>query len=319
MKERTMKSPREMPGGCRWQDPKSGVEGQRNSLRASRVATLFSIQKKTDQVPVVLTEKQKNEIASLTRRKNRELHDAFLVEGFRSVDAALASGAPVNFLISTGATSSAEREGLAESLGGVAVTLKDKEMAKISDVQNSQGILLVVSRPLSDAIALLGQQRILVLDGIQDPGNVGTLLRTAAWFGVDGVLAGPKTADFFNPKVVRASMGGIWDVKLARTDDLAKWFLASTEKNTSIYAADLNGVAVDEWTPTFPSVLIIGSEAHGISEDLEPFLSERIHVPSRAQARADQSDVPPIQRATESLNAAVAGALVISNWVRQSG
>ena len=256
----------------------------------------------------MLTEKQKKEFASLTRRKNRELHDAFLVEGIRSVDAALASGAHVKYLISTSATSSAERNSRVETLGGLAVTLPDKEVAKISDVQNSQGVLLVASRPLSDADELLNKQGILVLDGIQDPGNVGTLLRTAAWFGIDGVLAGPETADFFNPKVVRASMGGIWDVQLARTDDLVAWCSTWSGRDASIYAADLDGLAVDDWVPTFPSALIVGSETHGISRNLESLITERVHVPS-----------PATQRATESLNAAVAGALVISNWVRPAG
>ncbi|GMQ82336.1 MAG: RNA methyltransferase [Rhodothermia bacterium] len=267
----------------------------------------------------MLTEKQKQEIASLTRRKNRELHDAFIIEGFRSVDAALASGAHVNYLISTSATSSTERNSRATTLGGVAATLPYKEMAKISDVQNSQGVLLVVSRPLSDADELLNKKSVLLLDGIQDPGNVGTLLRIAAWFGIDGVLAGPETADFFNPKVVRASMGGIWDVQLARTDDLVAWCSTWSRSDGSIYAADLDGLAVDDWVPTFPSVLIVGSEAHGISENLESFITERIHVPSRVPDRPEHSELPPKRRATESLNVAAAGAVVISNWVRQAG
>lgn len=264
----------------------------------------------------MLTEKQKKEIASLNRRKNREQQNVFLVEGIRSVDTALDSVAEVRFLISTSATHSPERDSRAESLGGIAATLSESEMAKISDVRNSQGLLLVAERPWSDPEELLSRNSILILDGVQDPGNVGTLLRTAAWFGVDAVLAGPETADFFNAKVVRASMGGIWDVQLAHTDDLSAWCSAWTGAERYIYAADLDGQALDDWLPTFPSALIVGSEARGISKVLAPFIKERIHVPS-SPARSEQQY--PRNRATESLNAAVAGALVIWSWVRQIG
>src|SRR5690625_3046549 len=126
-------------------------------------------------------------------------------------------------------------------------------MARLSDVMASQGVLAVVRMPDRDASRLVGYERVLALDGVQDPGNAGTLIRTAAWFGIAGVLAGAGTVDFFNPKVVRSSMGGTFDVALAATDDLAAWLHEAKGRGVHVYAADMDGTAAEAWQPVAPS------------------------------------------------------------------
>lgn len=255
----------------------------------------------------VLTEKQKKEIASLSRRKNRERLNAFLLEGVRSVEAAIAAKADLLYLITLAQAASAELRADAESLGAAVAVLSERELARLSDVQTSQGILAVARRRLIDAERLMKENTVLLLCGVQDPGNVGTLLRTAAWFGVGAVIAGPDTADFYNTKVVRASMGGIWDLRLSVTDDVRSWLNEWQIRDNRIYAADLEGTNIDRWKPTFPSVMIIGSEAHGVSVEIAGLIDERIHIPG-----------PGSLRITESLNAAVAGGLVVSSWMNKA-
>ncbi len=255
----------------------------------------------------VLTEKKKKEIVSLSRRKNRERLNAFLLEGVRSVEAALAAKAEVLYLITSAQAASPKLRATAESLGATVAVLSEREMARLSDVQTSQGILAVARRRLIDADLLMSENTVLLLCGVQDPGNVGTLVRTAAWFGVGAVIAGPDTADFYNAKVVRASMGGIWDLRLSVTDDVRSWLIEWQKRKGRIYAADLEGTGIGGWTPAFPSVMIIGSEAHGVSAAIGELIDERIHIPG-----------PGRLRITESLNAAVAGGLVVSSWMKEA-
>lgn len=179
--------------------------------------------------------------------------------------------------------------------------LRAADFAKLSDVQHAQGILAVVEMHDATVNALRDVQRVLALDGVQDPGNVGTLIRTAAWFGIGAILAGPGTADVYNPKVVRSAMGSLWDVRLARTRDLAG---ALRTLDRPSYGADLDGTPVATWTPASPSVLVMGSEAHGVSTAVRALLSETVVIPGAAT-----------RRGTESLNVAVAGGILMHAWV----
>ena len=143
--------------------------------------------------------------------------------------------------------------------------------------------------------------RILVLDGIQDPGNVGTLVRTAAWFGFDAVVSDRDTADFWAPKTVRSTMGGVFDIPLARLDDLTT-FLRSRAETGELVGAAMGGLAVGEWTPQERCALVMGSEGSGLSASAERRLTGRVHVPGDAR-----------RRGTESLNVAVAGGIVMAH------
>jgi TrmH family RNA methyltransferase len=255
----------------------------------------------------MLPQKTRKEISSLHRRRHRDRHDAFIVEGIRSVDAALSAGARVRFLLQTHDAATEARAVRARALGGETYEVSPQELEKVSDVETSQGVLLVAGRRLLKAEAILDAASVLVLDGIQNPGNVGALLRTAAWFGVEAVLAGPGTSDFFNAKAARASMGAIWDLKLAGTADLAAWLGLFRRRGGRAWAADLTGMPVGDWDPgSPPSAFVIGSEAHGLSDALRDRLNGLVHIP-----RSRSTGV------TESLNAAVAGALLLSEWTRK--
>ncbi|MCH8276066.1 MAG: RNA methyltransferase [Bacteroidetes bacterium] len=250
-----------------------------------------------------VSEKRRKEITSLKRSTYRDRHDAFLVEGARSIRAALTARADVlELLIAPSAIDSSIGDEAARA-GAQVLSISNRELSRISNVSVSQGLLLVARRKKVSPEEMLIRKSVLILDGIQDPGNVGTLVRTAAWFGVEAVLSGPETADFFNPKVVRSSMGGIWDVDLATSESLSSWISSYRELDARIYAADLSGESVYDWTPAHPSAMVIGSEAHGLSEAVRGAIDSSVCIPG-------------VRRATQSLNASVAGGVIISAWVR---
>ena len=148
----------------------------------------------------------------------------------------------------------------------------------------------------------------LLLDGVQDPGNVGALVRTAAWFGVAAVVADDKTADFETPKAVRASMGGLWDVSLVRVPALGPVLDRLADAGVEAWGADLGGTPIGRWTPPRGAALVMGSEAHGLSEPVAEWLRQRggvVHVPGAGGERAG----------VESLNVVVAGGVLLHRWL----
>ena len=256
-------------------------------------------------MPARLTARRRKEIASLTRKAHRDRLGQLLIEGVRAVEAAVAAGAPlVDLLVSDAAQAEARVQALLAEADVPVYVLPERELARLSDVQTNQGVLAAARPRLFPEARLATLDTILALDGVQDPGNVGTVIRTAAWFGVEAVLAAPGTADFFQPKVVRATMGSLWDVHLAQTADLPAQLAHLHEHGFACYGADLDGTPVQTWQPRRPSVLVLGSEAHGLSPAVQTLLAEHVAI-AGAIGRA----------ATESLNVAVAAGILVYGWM----
>ena len=252
-----------------------------------------------------LTRRRRQEIASLARKKHRERLGQVLVEGVRSVEAATdASAALVEIVVDEAVQNEPRIQALLGRADAPVQLVNGSEMAALSDVQASQGVLAVARIHRTSEAELAACASVLAFDGVQDPGNVGTVLRTAAWFGTEAVLAGPGTADFFSPKVVRAAMGGLWDVRLAQTSDLADALRQLQQNGFHLYGADLEGTPARTWQPQAPSVLVLGSEAHGLSSDVRNLLEERVAIQG-AKGR----------RGAESLNVAVAAGILINRWL----
>lgn len=249
-----------------------------------------------------LSERRRKEIAALTRRRGRDVAGQFLVEGLRSLAAAVDADAPIVDVVV--AASVREDDALRLLLDRVHAPVwyaPDRVVQRISDVRTSQGIVAVAAIPQAGSDGGVQGGRVLLLDGVQDPGNVGTLLRSAAWFGVDTVVAGPGTADFHGPKVVRASMGALWDVGLSVTGDLPAEVDRLRNTGFDVWAADLDGVDLPVWHPVPPVALVLGSEAHGLSAAVIARCSGSVCIPDAGS-----------RRGTESLNVAAAGAVLLS-------
>ena len=176
-------------------------------------------------MPEPLSNRRRKAIAVLTRRRGRRRRDRTLIEGPRALQSALDAEAPlVEVVVTADALDDPEVRPLLDRLSVPVYETDPDTMDTLTDVATPQGLVAVVERRPHDPDAVperLGDTgTALLLDGVQDPGNVGTLLRTAAWFGAQAVVAGPGTAGLYGPKVMRAAAGGHWALTLARTDDL---------------------------------------------------------------------------------------------------
>ncbi|MBO4308077.1 MAG: RNA methyltransferase [Bacteroidales bacterium] len=149
-----------------------------------------------------------------------------------------------------------------------------------------------------------GERLILALDDIQDPGNMGTIIRTADWFGIRDIVCSKETVDCYNPKVIQSSMGGIFRTKIEYTS-LTDYLKKQAEKGTAIYGAMLNGENVYNTLWHKPAIIVIGNEGKGISDDVAAIIQNRITIPN-------------IGKSCESLNAAVATAILCSEFARKN-
>ncbi len=183
--------------------------------------------------------------------------------------------------------------------------VSDGVFSRISETKTPQGILCLVQMPKYGLEDLLSQSpHLLVLENIQDPGNLGTMIRAGEGAGVTGVIMDKTTVDIFNPKTIRSTMGSLFRVPFYVTEDLQLTIAELKEKGIAIYAACLDGQKLyDEPDYTLPCGFLIGNEAGGLSERTAALADVRIRIPMEGQV--------------ESLNAAVASALLMYEASRQ--
>lgn len=246
-------------------------------------------------------------LRSLARPAERRREGLYLVEGARLVIEALNSGAPVVEVLVTDAFAAGEAgAAVADAAAARRVgteRIPERELARVARTRTPQGVVAVVRHEEPDAAALSSPGLFLVLDGVADPGNVGTLVRSADAFGARAVVAGPGTADFENDKTLRAAMGSHFHVALLRVDDLAATLRAARAGGGRVVAAVLDGQDAYRVEPVAPRLfLVLGSEAHGVSEEVLALADDRVTVPCPGRA--------------ESLNVAMAGAVLLSRLSR---
>ena len=237
----------------------------------------------------------------LARARARKKEGAFVVEGVRLLEDAVNVNWQIRFVLFD-RNLSGRGQKLVEKIGqrGIEVEEIDSALLKsLSDTQNSQGILAVLnyaSLPMPDSPNFL-----LILDQIRDPGNLGTLLRTASAVGVDAVILPPKTTSAFAPKVLRAGMGAHFRIPIISAD----WEkITQMTRNLTVLLAEMEGdVIYTEASLKHACALIVGGEAEGASESARELTQIRLRIPMSNQ--------------TESLNAAVAGAIILFEVARQ--
>lgn len=230
---------------------------------------------------------------ALKDRKGRRESGCFLVEGRKMVEEALASAFDVETVL--------VQEGmeLPDGLSMPVYELPAHVLAAVCDTKTPQGIAAVVRMKEQSALG----KHIVVLDGVQDPGNVGTIIRTADAAGLDGVLLSNQCADVFSPKVLRATMGSIFRMNLRMTDDLPGELTKLREKGYSILSSQLDGTPFYEREKVAEQfALVIGNEGNGVSEQVQQTATHRVRLPMRGGA--------------ESLNAAIAAAIMMYELMR---
>lgn len=242
------------------------------------------------------------ELSSRARTRRRE--KAFVIEGAR-----LFSDTPEDFLLETFATE-AFFEGADERIrnkitGSRGVLVTPELLKKMSDTQTPQGVVSIVRMPEWTMEDLLtASPLILILENIQDPGNLGTMVRTAEAAGASGILMSKDTVDLFNPKTVRSTMSGIFRLPAVISEDLAASLDLLKERGITTFAAHLGGeAAYDRLSYTGPTAFMIGNEGNGLTEEIS--------------GRADHKLLIPMHGKIESLNAAMAAGILLYEADRQ--
>ena len=240
----------------------------------------------------MLTKNTIKQIASLRQQKFRKELGLFVVEGRKMTEELLHSSFKTIGLYATEAF-------LAGNLSfSNAEIVSEMQMEQMSGQDTPPGILAVVRIPQQAEIKTTSRL-VLALDGIANPGNMGTLIRTAEWFGIRDVVCSTDCVELWNPKTVQATMGSLFRMKVWKTDLTAYLVQAKTE-GRAIFGALLEGEDLFQMQTRPEGILVIGSESHGIRTNVLPCITHPVTIP-----RAGGS-------ATESLNAAVAGAILMA-------
>ncbi len=231
-------------------------------------------------------------VRSLHQKKFRQELGLFLAEGKKIVEEAVSSSFRVKSIYTTDSEFAETHKN--------AFLISSKEMDQVSLLTKAPGYLAVIE---AKKLTHLPDKRIvLVLDGISDPGNMGTIIRTAEWFGVTDILCSGECVELYNPKVVQATMGSIFRINGITGQFLDK-IKELREKNYRILGADLVGQNIYGEKMTLPLALVVGSESHGISPAVCELLTDKVHIPGSGDA--------------ESLNASVAAAILLSEYFRK--
>lgn len=250
-----------------------------------------------------LTEREHKVARSLREKKYRDLHRAFLIEGVRLCEEALAARQSVRRVLVTPSAAAHERvDRLLRTCGQLGVPiamLSDAKYRSLSDEPTPAGIAMILDK--SDPKAVGRAPLILTIDALQDPGNLGAILRSADWFGVSELLLGQGCVDLYNPKTVRAAMGSLFRLNIEKDAALAQRLAELARQGYRIIASSASAAHVlPEMTPGPRDLLLIGSEAHGIAPELLRSADLVVKIPKRGNG--------------ESLNAAVAAAVMLYHF-----
>lgn len=239
-------------------------------------------------------------IKSLHQKKYRAEHQKFFVEGEKSVVEVINSNFVIDFLVAT--PDFIERHNvLLKKCSFEIIQATKNQLESLGQYQSNDSALAVVKQKVNEAFRPDQNELVVALDDVRDPGNLGTIIRIADWYGIKKLLFSSQTADFYNPKVIQASMGSFTRIQFFYGDlptVLSSWSLP-------VYGAFLDGENLHSLSKVEPGVILMGNESKGISPEVEPFVSRKITIPAFGSA--------------ESLNVAIATAVLCDNFKRLIG
>jgi RNA methyltransferase, TrmH family len=232
-------------------------------------------------------------IQSLCQKKQRDAENLFIAEGDKIISEVLSSNA--GLLKALYATQKWYDEHFLLLQNIPVEIISEIELKQISTLQTPNQVLALLHHQSADTLPDPNKEWVLVLDALQDPGNMGTIMRTCDWFGIKHIVCSTTTVDRYNGKVIQASMGSFLRVRVHYTE-LSDYL--QQNKTLYSYAAVLDGISYDKAIPSSHGLLLIGNEGKGIQNDLLPFIINKITIPSLGKA--------------ESLNASVAAGILLS-------
>ena len=246
-------------------------------------------------------QQMKNLSLLMKKAKARNEQKLFVVEGRK-----MAEEVPKDWMEKTYVSESFEKENEAFLSSWKYEVVSDSVFRAVSDTQTPQGILCLVKKPEYQLEKLITgkQTHLLILESIQDPGNLGTMLRTGEGAGISGVIMNQTTVDLFNPKTIRSTMGSIYRIPFFIADDLEETLVQLKQKGVTLYAAHLKGKRhYDEENYTSACGFLIGNEGNGLSDKIADMAETYIKI--------------PMQGKVESLNAAISATLLMYEANRQ--
>lgn len=244
----------------------------------------------------MLSKNEQKYIKSLKIKKYRTREKRFLIEGAKNVLELINSDFGVEMLIGS-------EDFVNENLGKIknfrTEIVKKDVLTQLSTFKTNESVLAIGKMKEFMAPKVPMNDHLFVLDGVGDPGNMGTIIRTLDWFGFSELVCSPNCAEFYHPKVIASTMGSFTRVNVYYED--LNSFLSKLD--APVLAADMNGNNLNETSILKPSVIIMGSESHGISQEVNTYITDYITIPKYGQA--------------ESLNVGIAAG-IISGYLRMS-
>ena len=243
------------------------------------------------------------QLKSLHQKKFRRLENKFLLEGYRLIDQAISAKSEIDEIwITKKCLESANGKDLSQQIEHKKIPLSitpDKIIRQVSDSLNDQGIIALVPIPIYKKYNQ-PQKQSIYLDGVSDPGNMGTILRTAAWFGIKSVFLSPCCVDPFNSKVIRSAMGAHFyfsHFESVLNNDL---LIDLKKSGVEILGTDMSGYSINSLDLSNISdwCLVLGNESHGISESIKTYITKTVTIPGID--------------GMESLNVSVAGGILLN-------
>lgn len=245
-------------------------------------------------------------VKKLKDKKYRDINQEFVIEGIKLIREAIEENADIKQIIICDNCLNSDvipKELMYEIAKYECVYVTEKIFRTITDVNTPQGLLAIIGRNSTENEINYNQDIIVALDDIQDPGNLGTILRTVDSIGLNQILVSKGTADCYNPKVVRSTMGAIFRVKIIECDNLEKTLQEARNHQYKVIVTSLqteNSVYDIKYNK---KVVVMGNEANGVSAEIQNLADEKIKIPMLGK--------------TESLNASVATGIVLYEYVRQ--
>ncbi|MGX7104194.1 TrmH family RNA methyltransferase [Globicatella sanguinis] len=241
----------------------------------------------------------------LATTKGRKQSGQYMIEGIHLIEEALQSGAKIKYLIYS-EHYLAKNEPFKMKHSAEEVLLADNCLAELSQTETTQGIFAIIEMGSKPTAITKEFKRILLVDAVQDPGNLGTLIRTADAANYDAIILGTGTVDVYNDKVIRSTQGSLWHLPIIQAD-LNEWIPQAQQQGTTVLATALHQSAIDyrqfELKEANALAILVGNEGQGVNQSLIELADQSIYIPMPGQA--------------ESLNVGVAGAILMFKFVNE--
>ena len=245
-------------------------------------------------------------IKKLADKKYRDQNNCYIVEGIKLVEEAIQEDAEIEKIViceECTNTSEISKSLMYEIAKYNCIYVTEKIFKTISQVMNPQGIMAIIKKSKERPTIKYDEDIIVALDDIQDPGNLGTILRTVDSIGLKQLIVSKGTADVYNPKVVRSSMGAIFRVEVIEVENLKETIEAMKRNNFELVVTSLQTESSIYDVEYKKKIIVIGNEANGVSKEIQDMADKKIKIPMLGK--------------TESLNASVATAIILYEYIRQ--